>query len=58
MICSCQTASYYRVKVTKPKKHFGYYDASKDRKKKRVKTVKYKSLKHTNAFKEEKKEKD
>ena len=53
LLGSCQAASYRKVRVVKPKKHFGYFDASKDRKKKRVKTVKYKTLKHTNAFKEE-----
>lgn len=46
LLSSCH-ASYYKVKITKPKRHFGYYDASKDSKKKRVKTVKYKSLKKT-----------
>ncbi|MFY0601447.1 MAG: hypothetical protein JXR03_17365 [Cyclobacteriaceae bacterium] len=48
MVClsSCH-ASYYKVKVTKPKRHFGYFNAAKDSKKKRVKTVRYKSLKKT-----------
>ncbi len=46
MLSACH-ASYYKVKVTKPRKHFGYYDASKDSKKKRIKTVKMKSLKST-----------
>ncbi|MEO9475884.1 MAG: hypothetical protein ABJG41_10125 [Cyclobacteriaceae bacterium] len=40
-------ATYYKVKMVKPKRHFGYFDASKDRKKKRIKTVRYKSLKST-----------
>ncbi|WP_258105567.1 hypothetical protein [Marinoscillum sp. MHG1-6] len=48
LITSCH-ATYYKVKMTKPKRHFfgGYYDDSKDRKKKRIKTVRYKSLKST-----------
>jgi hypothetical protein len=50
MTSAC-SATYYKVKVVKPKRHFGYYDASKDQGKKRTKTVKYKSLKRTKTFK-------
>lgn len=41
---SCQGSSQ-RVSVVKNKKRFFPYNASKDRKKKRTKTVKYKTLK-------------
>ncbi len=37
--------SYHTVTMVKPKKRWFPYDASKDRKKKRTKTVKYKAIK-------------
>jgi len=40
---NCKGSSH-RVSVVKNKKRFFPYDASKDRKKKRTKTVKYKTL--------------
>jgi len=43
---SCQV-SYYKVPITKSKKRFRPYDSKKDRGKKRIKTVKYKSLNST-----------
>lgn len=43
---SCH-ASYYKIPITKSRKHFRPYDAKKDRGKKRVKVRKFKSLKHT-----------
>lgn len=40
-------ASYYKIPITKSKKHFRPYDSKRDRGKKRTKIRKYKSLKRT-----------
>ncbi|WP_421877724.1 hypothetical protein [Marinoscillum sp.] len=40
-------ASYYKIPITKSRKHFRPYDSKRDRGKKRVKIKKYKSLKRT-----------
>lgn len=45
-------ATYYKVPITKSRKHFRPYDAKKDRGKKRVKITRYKSLKRTKGINE------
>lgn len=40
-------ASYYKVPITKSRKHLRPYDDKKDRGKRRIKVKKYKSLKKT-----------
>ena len=46
-------ATYYKIPVTKSRKHFSPYDAKKDKGKRRVKTKKYKSLKKTKGIRDE-----
>lgn len=45
-------ASYYKVPVVKSKKRFRPYDQKKDRRKKRTKIKKYKSLERTRKINE------
>lgn len=46
-------ATYYKVPITKSRKHFRPYDDKKDRGKRRVKVKKYKSLIRTKKINEE-----